>query len=780
MRMIGARALGAPMIGPPMIGPRMIGALTALAAGLAGALGPSLARADVFGPISLASSSAIAGYAGNQQADYAHDATISADGRYVAFDGSFGGRTGAWRRDLQTGVVAPVAAENLGEPVVSASDADLPSISANGRYVSFTTTARLDPADDVNPGPDVYVRDMTKAPSEEGAYTLASAVDGSSAGLSYEPTGKDSSVEFEEQHYGSVAAGRSALSADGRKVAFVTTMVSNLAGAGTPAMQVVVRDLDNESTQLVSVADDPLTGQPLQGQPVSGEEAGERYGAVYGGSGLGGKPPSFVDPVPYELAGTLGASISADGSTVAWMAVDVGRQARMLSGEFPRDAYTEPLWRRIVDGSSAPVRRVTGGSDPTNPSCAASGETVLPGTASLSDPCQGPFAATQEAGLGIWRGGNGNPIPRLSADGYAVAFLADAPFVAQGNTIPELSSNLYLVNMHDGLTRVAALRSLTELAGGDQQNIGENGPIEDVGISADGNHVAFTTKRTVFPLGSPAFISAPAAIAGMLELFDVDLSNDTLTRVSEGFAGGASEHPHEASTAGVDPYTHLGDGALSPSLSNGGEAIAFSSTASNLAFGDGNTPQLGSERFDGSDAFVVSRVIFSSIATPQSISGAPPGPTIATAWRVGVTARSRRDGTVLLYATVPGAGTLHAAAQSALRVPMRRHGRLSMTIAARSVASTKRVARQAGAALVTMALAPAARYRALVAKRPGLSSTVTVTFTAADHATLRQKVSVTFRRTLKAKAERSKAGGKSGIETSKPARRASVRMEGVR
>ena len=378
-------------------------ALLALLGALSGlATSARSARADVFGPISLVSASAISGSPFNQQAEYAHDAAISGDGRYVAFDGSFGGRTGVWRRDLQTGVIAAVAAEDTGEPSFSAADADLPSISENGRYVSFTTTARLDPVDDVNPGPDVYVRDMSRAPSEEGAYTLASAVDGASAGLTYEPNGRYSSVESEELHQGSVAAGRSALSADGRKVAFVTSAISNLAGPGTSAMQVAVRELDSEQTELVSVADDPATGQPLPGQPVFGEEAGETFGAV--GTGLGGKPPIFVNPAPYELTGALGASISADGSTVAWMGVDVGQQVRLLAGEAPRASYTEPLWRRIADGPAAPVRRITGGSDPANPACAASGETTLPGTAVASDPCQGPLAATQEGGQGVWRG----------------------------------------------------------------------------------------------------------------------------------------------------------------------------------------------------------------------------------------------------------------------------------------------------------------------------------------------------------------------------------------
>jgi hypothetical protein len=733
------------------------GALTLLLV-LALAAGPRTARADVFGPISLLSATAIPGFAGNQQVDYAHDATISGNGRYVAFDGSFGGRTGVWRRDLASGAIVPVAVENLEEPAISAPDADLPSISENGRYVSFTTTARLDPANDVNPGPDVYVRDMSKAPSEEGAYTLASAVDGSSAGLAYEPTGKNASVEFEESHYGAIAAGRTALSADGRTVAFVTTAISNLTGPGTPAMQVVVRNLDSEHTELVSVADDPATGQPLPGHPVSAVEGPETFGAVF--SEVGGKAPFFADPSPYEAPIRVGASISADGSTVAWMAVNVGQQVRLLSGEALKSLYTEPLWRRVADGPGAPVRRITGGSDPDSPACVASGEISLPGKASLSDPCQGPFVATQEGGLGVWRVGAGDPIPRLSADGYTVAFLANSTRVALGENfgITEPESDLYSVDMHAGLSRNAALRPLTELAGGDQQDIGENGPIEDLGISPDASHIAFTTKRTVFPLGSPAYISAPASTAGMLELYVVDTADDTLTRVSQGFSGEPSEHPHPPTPPNVDPYTHQGDGAMSPTFSDEGNVIAFSSTASNLAFGDGNTPPLGVENFDGSDAFAVSRVIFNPLPTPQSISAAPPGPATSAAWKIGVTVRSRADGKVLLYVSVPGPGTLAASAQGQVRVQVRRHGRRGTALATRGVASTKAIARQQNGGLVTLTLGLAARYGALAGRRAGLPGTVAVSFTAAHHAPQRERVSVVFRRTQKTKAKRSRLG----------------------
>ncbi len=722
---------------------------------LALALVPARAGADVFEPISLLSASAIPGFAGNQQADFAHDPAISGDAHYTVFDGSFGGATGVWRRDLQTGAVVAVASANAAEPAISAPDAELPSISDDGRYVSFTTRARLDPLDDTNPGPDVYVRDMdipASQPCEPGsacAYTLVSAVDGSSAGLTYEPTGKQL-LSFEEESFGSLAAGRSAISADGRKVAFVTSAISNLAGPGTPALQVAVRNLDSEQTELVSVRADPASGQPLSGQPVFGQEASEVYGAVYTGHG---EPPPFATPQPYEQAYPVGASISGDGTTVAWMGVDIAEQTRKLPAESLRDFYSEPLWRRIADGPEAPVRRITGGADPQNPACIASGETKLPATPSLSDPCQGPFASSQEGRTaGIWSGAVGDVVPRLSADGYSVVLLSNSPLAAVGQTFggEEPNSDLYLVSMHEGLTRMQALRQLTELASADQADLAENGPIEDLGISPNGTRIAFTTKRTQFPLGSPAYVSAPEPVAGLAELFVVDLENDTLTRLTS-FEGGASEHPHEARPPGEDPYSKPSDGALSPSFSDDGRLTAFSSTASNLVYGDGNTPPVNSGLFDGSDAFVVATKAFSPMPTPQAISGAPGVPALRPAWRIGVTARAQRDGSVLLYVAVPGPGTIKADAQSALRVRTKRRGRLSTTLATRSVASARKAAVASGGGLSTLTLRLAPRYRPLAHRRPGLASSVTVTFSAAHRPTLKQSVRVSFLRSAKPK-----------------------------
>lgn len=693
------------------------------------------AAADVFEGISLTSADSA------QQSDHASDAAISGDARYVAFDGSFRGRSGVFRRDLLTHEVA----------IVAEGDAELPSISADGRYVSFTTTARLDEVNDTNAAPDVYVRDMADPDSQpcslEGeeadepcAFTLASAVDGSQAGLSYAYSGSETG---EEPRYGALASGRSALSADGRRVAFVTTAISNLANpnrpstpeAGelpeTPALQVAVRELDSDRTELVSVLyENGVVAESALGQtqpvPASGSGS-DTYGAVFPGGRL---TPTFASSF-------AGASISADGSTVAWVGQQVDRQAPVLPAEpYMSPTYAEPLWRRIGDGPRAATRRVTGGGDPASPACASSGEVAPALPPTLSDPCQGPFDTRPEgSNAGVWSLGVASDyLPRLSADGSKVAFLSSVRDIASGEfgRTGEFSDDLYVVDMREGLARVQALRRLSELAGGNFSEPERAAPIVDLGISPDGSEIAFSTQRTVFPLGSPTYVSAPAAAAGAQELFDIDLANDTLTRVTHSYEGGGSE-PANALTG-------------SPSFSSDGDTLAFSSAAYNLVYGDGN---------GASDAFVVRRRHFSTAAPAQYVSPPPANPTARPDWSLGLSTHSRADGSVLLEADVPSAGTLSAGAHSAVRARRCAHAqrrscrRAGTTVATRTVASRVVRPRTVGLALAVLKLS--GRYGSL-AKRPGgLSAYVNVVFTAPGHPKLHQRIAVTFRRTLKAR-----------------------------
>lgn len=750
-----------------------------LCAFAASALGfSSSASADVFGPISLVDSSPL------QQADYAHDPAVSADGRYVVFDGSVGGVTGVWRKENKPGGTFEE---------VAGGDAELPSVSQEGRYVSFTTTegAHLaevtnglpDPFHETHESPNVYVRDMSKPAAAGGAFEVVSAPNGSSEPLSYEyPTGHGREGETQqerearekterEEHeqeverYGSAAAGRSAISANGRRVAFVTTAVSNLAGDGTPALQVAVRDLETRATELVSVKADPSTGLPVinqqtgQPEPIAPESEGSgRYGAVRSR----GKPQPFTVPEPYVMSTGTGASISADGSTVAWMGQDIGQQARFLPGETQTGLYSEPLWRRVVNANNElseqePTRRVTGGSDPTNPACEASGERVLPNEPSAGDPCQGPFNTQSTENFGVLNGGEGDEIPRLSTDGYTIAFLAAAPPVSLGSDFGVEADNrhtdLFVANMHEGLTRDEAIREVTQLASGVESDEANNAPIIDFAVSPDGTQVAFSTKRTVFPLSSLAYVSTPASVPGMVELFDVDLVDNTLTRVTHGYEGGASSHPHkETNTNQENPYEKGQDGALSPSFSAEGEWLTFSSTASNLVFGDGNTPPLLDHNLDGSDVFALQRVVFPPTSTPQVISPAPPGPSISPVWEIGATSSSLSNGSVRLDVAIPAAGTLRTGVSAAVEVTASssratRHGAKRTTrasVQARAVAPTSQSSEPEGLSVVSVIITLSPAYRALASRAGGLSALASVSFAAPGQPTLKQTVPVTF------------------------------------
>ncbi len=756
---------------------------------LTGLCAAAPAGADVFGPASLVSQGTVPGAPEVQQAEYTHDTAISGDGRYIVFDGSFHGVTGVWRAEIQEGHVAGEIEQ------VAGGDAELPSISENGQYVSFTTNEGKSLAEitygllgelpehreGVKEAVNVYVRDMSINPTQVGAFIIVSAQNGSEAPLTYSGA---------ETNSGAVAAGRSAIDGEGNEVAFVTTAISNLvnpAEVNTPRLQVAVRYLASRQTRLVS--QDRETGGP-----VSVQEGGRVLGAVYSDS-VGG---FFAFEPPAAFGGAMpppGASISADGSTVAWLGEDIAEQATMLASEKRSPNYTEPLWRRIEPGSETATERVTGGSDPANPACATSGETRLPSPPSTTDPCQGPFVL-EEAPIsgGTWIGGQqGDPVPRLSADGYTVAFLSRAPLVTAGENFGlgtgGQESDLYVADMHSGLTRDQALTQLTELAGGAGAGLGDTAQIYDFGISPDGSQVAFSTERTQFPLGSPAFVSPPAGEPGMDELFDADLADNTLTRVTHGYQGPeeAGEHAHPRVLAGEDPYqSQPGDGSISPSFSDDGRIIAFASTASNLLFGDGNASPAGP--LDGSDAFLVQRAIFQPRPTPQDLS---PAPQVSTqpAWQMGVTAVSRADGSVLLYIRAPGAGTLRALAQSSVEIaaggrstrgkPARRargarsSGRAARPreiVAIRTVASAARVAQSTGGELIVLALKLAKSYGALAFQRGGLSSLVTVTFATPGQPTLHESVQAAFVSTAKAARRRGKAAAHRGQNKKGPQR----------
>ena len=550
-----------------------------------------------------------------QQADAASAPALSADGRYVAFRALnfVEGGTGVFREDLETGDVTAVAtgpAVPAGSVVASA---EAPSISADGRYVSFTTKAPLDPVED--PGAstaDVYVADLA---SPSPSYELASVGPGSTEAL------------------GGSAAPRVALSADGRELVFVS------------GGEVFLRDLQSNATTLVSVRRDPDTGAIEPGVPVPGGAVMSAYGN--------------------------GAALSADGSTVAWLGAHLPDQVPLLADEKEKitalDAgarpYDEPLWRRVADGPSAPTRRIVGGGDPAAPGC--------PGTSgTLSDPaCRGPFPGLMDqedppSSITGWLAIAGmDGVPQLSADGREVALI--------GN--PTLATNVFLVDMTAPLSRVQAVRQLTAQVPtpapeGSKINAGAfvplNGHVWDVAISADGGRVAFTTARQRFPLAPPNLLGAPPSQLGLVELYLVNLETEALQRVTHG-KGGEAEASLPSST--IENATE-GDGAAAPAFGAGGRLIAFSSSARNLIEGDGNATN---DKEKGNDDVFLTEDLAAPPTPPRREVSAPPRGVRLKRRKLVVTAFSLPSGKVKLVAVAPSAGKLRVRAKAALRVGSR-------------------------------------------------------------------------------------------------------------
>jgi Tol biopolymer transport system component len=170
----------------------------------------------------------------------ARNAAISADGRTVVFASSStnladdpdanGSADDVYRFDVASGSISRISLDSSGRQSPLGSSF-APSVSADGRYVAFSSTAPLDgptmPSRDGRPPVDVYVRDLTSSVTTR----VSARSDGTRPnGSSYDP----------------------AISGDGRYVAFVSD-ATNLAGRdANRAPDIYLFDAKTRTTELVS------------------------------------------------------------------------------------------------------------------------------------------------------------------------------------------------------------------------------------------------------------------------------------------------------------------------------------------------------------------------------------------------------------------------------------------------------------------------------------------------------------------------------------------------
>ncbi len=241
---------------------------------------------------------------------------LSADGRFVAFECRDGNLVPNDRnhdfdvfvRDLTTNTTELISAR---DPTLASLTPNGPSrvspvsLSANGRFVAFSSDADNLFANDTNGFRDVFVRDLLL-----GTNLLASVATNGVA------SGHGSSTD-------------SAISADGRYVAFTSSADDLVPGDTNKAQDVFIRDLQSGSTALVSVnlaGTGPGNGASYS--PLISAEA--RYvlfrskagnlapGTFTGGENLFWQDLQSATTTAVTTSGALAAAMTPDGRFVAF------------------------------------------------------------------------------------------------------------------------------------------------------------------------------------------------------------------------------------------------------------------------------------------------------------------------------------------------------------------------------------------------------------------------------------------------------------------------------
>ncbi len=319
---------------------------------------------------------------------------ISADGRFVAFTSSApdlveddsNGSLDVFVHDLRTEVTTLISRGSNGE--LADNDSFSPSLSADGRFVAFSSLATNLDAHDTNAAPDVYMHDRVT-----GRTTLVSAgADGQS---------------------GDGPSGQPSVSANGRLVAF-TSAAHFAPEDGNEVTDIYVHDMDTGENQLVSKSSDGQAGD----------------------------------------AGSHGPALSADGATVAFTS-----EATDLVEDDDNEASDVFVHHR----PSATTRMVS-----TTPDGRAAGDDSHSAS--------------------------------VSGDGLRVAFLSAAPDLAPSPGLPAAGGSEQGADDTAPRPDHAYVRDLTgagtALVSATRERAPTDGEATGVAISTWGRHVAFADSST--------------------------------------------------------------------------------------------------------------------------------------------------------------------------------------------------------------------------------------------------------------------------------------------
>lgn len=381
------------------------------------------------------------------------DAEVSSDGRYVVYAtdqtdvvtgvADTNAKPDVYVRDLTTAGPAVLVSGGVNNVAFGGNE---PSISADGRYVAFTTESSLVAADANGTANDVYVWDR-QAP---GAFTLVSVGTSGAAAGGFLPS----------------------ISNSGRLVAFVssTTAASFQAGAtdANAGRDVFVRNLDANTTVLASAAPGGTAAGNISsdGPMISGDGATVVF--VSAATNLTATPTSGGDEayrrvltspnvelvsiatpggVPTGGGNTSTVSVSDDGNLVAFSSGSTDIVINDTNGV--RDAFVRNMSAGLTNVVSTSAAGDLNNANAAGPWISGDGVFVAfhsnatnlvtpdPGTSDvfLKNLTDGSIRRISQTDPGAELGNFGSSFASVSANGAAVAFISQATNLAP-NTEP--------------------------------------------------------------------------------------------------------------------------------------------------------------------------------------------------------------------------------------------------------------------------------------------------------------------------------------------------------
>jgi len=369
---------------------------------------------------------------------------ISGDGRYVAFESrgtnlvpeAKSDLIQIFVKDMQTGTVTLVSRADGAAGAVGDGHSFEPSISADGRYVAFRSSARNLSPDDVAFN-DVYVRDLVA-----GTTTLVSRASGASGAA------------------GDSESSAAAISADGRHVAFASSSKNLTADPSTAESAVFVRDLDSAVTELVSRPSGSSTGASDYSQEPSISADG-RYVAF----------SSRADLAPDDF----------DADSAFRQDVFVRDRATATTILVSRKSGASGAPSDVV--SQEPVISADGLHVAFSSDAKLTGQRGYERNVFVRDIAAGTTKLVSVGDEG--RAGDARRDPSISADGRYVAF------ESRGNEISAVDAegraDVFVRDMTAGITVTVSRQS-------GKLGLPADGPSEAASISADGRYVAFGSR----------------------------------------------------------------------------------------------------------------------------------------------------------------------------------------------------------------------------------------------------------------------------------------------